>query len=92
MSEILGLKKQREKIVALMDCDANDSWATVELYRWQYGMLPMPQDQRKLIPSEGLKGMAKAIMAGNLNNFPTPMNVASVLFYVAKLIEKNAPK
>lgn len=70
----------------------NDSWAQVELYRWQYGELP-PQDEtcKKLDISEGLLGMARAIEKGDESNFPTPFNVVSVLRYVAKLLRnKNA--
>lgn len=67
--------------------DPNDSWAEVELYRWQYGELP-PQDEtcKALDVSEGLRGMAKAIEKHDLNNFPSPSNVISVLRYVAKLL------
>lgn len=70
----------------------DDSWAQVELFRWQYGELPKDgNDRRKLDVSEGLRNMAKAIEAGckggGREAMPTPFNVCSVLNYAAKLIE-----
>lgn len=69
--------------------DPNDSWAEVELYRWQWGELP-PNDEscKQLSVPDGLRGMASAIEKRDLNNFPSPMNVISVLRYAAKLIEQ----
>jgi hypothetical protein len=69
--------------------DPNDSWAEVELYRWQHGQLP-PNDEtcKELNVPNGLRGMANAIEKGNRENFPAPFNVTSVLRYAAKLIEK----
>lgn len=66
-----------------------DNWAEVELWRWQYGELPGQDDMRPLIVSEGIIGMAKAIEKGDELNFPTPMNVISVLRYAAKKIKEN---
>lgn len=68
--------------------DSNDSWAQVELYRWQYGELPS-SDIKELNESVALEKMAKAIEVGDRNNFPTPFNVVSVLRYVSKLLSKN---
>ena len=74
-----------------MEFDPNDSWAEVELYRWQHGELP-PQDDRckQLDKSAGLMAMAdaieKAIRSGNVEGMPAPHNVCSVLRYVAKLL------
>jgi len=86
---IAQMTKIKPKLILLHD-DPNDSWAQVELYRWQYGELP-PQDNscKKLKVSEGLKGMATAIETGDVKNFPSPMNVVSVLRYAAKLLEES---
>ncbi len=67
-----------------------DSWAKVELWRWQYGTLPRQDDMRPLDVSEGLRGMAAAIRKGDRSNFPTPFNVITVLEYVANVISANA--
>ena len=67
-----------------------DSWAKVELWRWQYGTLPRQDDMRPLDVSEGLRGMAAAIRKGDRSNFPTPFNVITVLEYVANVISANS--
>jgi len=72
--------------------DPEDSWARVELWRWQYGTLPRPDDMRPLDVSAGLRGMATAIRQGNRDNFPSPGNVVAVLEYAAKAIGANAPR
>ena len=72
--------------------DANDNWAQVELFRWQYGTLPKSGDDRRLSVPKGLRGMADAIEAGDKDNFPTPLNVVSVLRYAADLISRGQPK
>jgi hypothetical protein len=69
--------------------DPSDSWAEVELFRWQYGELPKGgSDNRKLDVSEGLIGMAKAIEKHLTNKefdkLPTPFNVCEVLKYCAR--------
>lgn len=66
-----------------------DSWAQVELWRWQYGGLPDANDYRPLDVSKGLQGMANAIKEGDLGKFPTPYNVVLVLEYAAKLLRKD---
>lgn len=68
--------------------DPNDSWARVELWRWQYGGLPAHDDMRPLDVSAGLRGMAAAITAGDRADFPAPGNVVAVLEYAAKVIEQ----
>ena len=69
--------------------DPGDSWAQVELYRWQHGELPGEDGKKEkaLSVPAGLRGMAAAITKGDRENFPTPFNVVSVLEYAAKLIE-----
>ena len=66
-----------------------DSWAKVELWRWQYGTLPQPDDMRPLDVAAGLRGMATAIRKGDRDNFPSPGNVVAVLEYAARLIAAN---
>jgi len=75
----------------IMIPDQDDSWAEVELYRWQHGKLrnaPGHVEQPFSAP-EGLRGMAKAIELGDRNNFPTPFNVTAVLAYAARRIENS---
>ncbi len=67
----------------------NDSWAQVELHRWQFGDLPAPDDTRKMIPSEGLRGMANALKEKDQRKWPAPFNIISVLEYVAKLLDES---
>jgi len=66
-----------------------DSWAKVELWRWQYGTLPQPDDMRPLDAAAGLRGMAAAIRKGDRSNFPTLFNVIAALEYAAKVISAN---
>ena len=66
----------------------DDSWARVELYRWQYGELPN-NDSPPLSVPKGLQAMAKAIRDGDADNFPSPYNVITVLEYASRIIEKN---
>lgn len=66
----------------------DDDWAEVELFRWQYGVVPMPGDDRKLNISEGLRGMSRAIENGckdSKHPMPTPFNICSILDYCARL-------
>ena len=72
----------------ILELGSNDSWAQVELYRWQHGELP-PQDEtcKKLDEPAALRAMADAIERGckdgKPNEMPSPFNVCSVLRYVA---------
>ncbi len=72
-----------------LEQDPNDQWAQVELYRWQHGNLPGEPGKPELpfSVSGGLRGMADAIGRGDLSNFPSPFNVASVLRYAAALLD-----
>lgn len=73
-----------------------DSWALVELHRWQYGELPQPNDTRPLVISIGLQNMANALEAGMKKDatpevrqaMPDPFNVCAVLRYTAKTLEE----
>lgn len=62
---------------------ANDSWAQVELFRWQYGELPQPDDDRHIQVDIALANAAKACREGKLD----PFNAASMLQYAGKLLE-----
>lgn len=68
-----------------------DSWAQVELYRWQHGQLP-PLDgtSKTLDESAALLAMADAIENGrktqNREAMPSPFNVCAVMRYVARKI------
>lgn len=65
-----------------------DSWAMVELYRWQYGHLPTDDcTDKPLIVSDGLKGMADAFSSVDAEDWPHPMNIAAVLRYVSNLVK-----
>jgi hypothetical protein len=69
-----------------------DSWAQVELYRWQHGELPgQPgKKEKQLDESVALLAMADAIEKGcktkNHNDMPSPFNVCAVMRYVARKI------
>jgi hypothetical protein len=71
---------------------AGDSWAEVELFRWQYGELPKSGDRRKLDRSVGLSRMADAIAeackAGTTVGMPSPFNLCEVLRYISRRIGK----
>ena len=66
-----------------------DSWARVELWRWQYGTLPTPDDMRPLDVAYGMVQMAKALDLPMKRgaDMPMPCNVAAVLRYAAKIIQ-----
>lgn len=69
--------------------DPEDSWARVEMYRWEHGELPM-ENVKSLNESKALLAIADAIekgcKSGNLEEIPSPFNLCSVLRYVAKKI------
>ena len=74
--------------------DFNDSWAKVELYRWEHGELPLDDETCKpLNVPVALEAMAKAIEDGcknkDVGSMPSPFNVCSVLRYVAKNLPKE---
>ena len=67
--------------------DPNETWARVELWRWQYGALPKPGDMRPLNVSTALRRMAGALNDGVAGQMPTLGNTVSVIKYVAELLE-----
>ena len=69
--------------------DPEDSFAQVELYRWQYGELPEHGNEKPLDVSAGLEGMSEAIKAKDMENFPSPHSVIIALEYAAKLLRKS---
>lgn len=74
--------------------DPDDSWAEVELFRWQYGKLPNTTDYDCVLDvSAGLEGMSKAIELackepGKGHPMPAPFNVCAVLEYCARRLRK----
>lgn len=75
--------------------DPNDSWAQVELYRWQHGELPsVYKTCKKLHVPTALKAMADAIEEGCKSGgslpMPSPYNVCAVLRFAAKILPENA--
>jgi hypothetical protein len=79
-------KAELAKTPAFALPDPEDSWARVELWRWQYGTLPAADDMRPLDVPSGLRGMAAAIRQGDLANCPATGNVVAVLEYAAKIV------
>lgn len=76
-----------------------DNWAKVELFRWQYGELPKPDDQRKLDIPKALAAMADAIEIGckkqDQRLMPSPSNVCAVLRFAARSLSQtrgNTPR
>lgn len=90
MSEKLGRRKLTEKFLATLKSDGNDSWALVELYRWQHGELPQLDNPKPLDVAAALRNMAEVFVEKDQSLWPIPTSVASVLMYVAKLIPDNA--
>jgi hypothetical protein len=77
--------------------DPNDSWAQVELYRWQHGELP-PQDKqcKNLHVPTAIRAMANALesglKSGDMSNAPSPFNGLSVMRYSASVIQRSKNK
>ena len=63
------------------------NWGEVELFRWQYGELPKPDDKRPLIYSEALIKAGKAVREMQVS----PFN-ASEMLKVAGLLLKDLGK
>ena len=87
-------KPSYPKKPAKLERDANDSWAQVELYRWQHGELPPQNDTcKQLDEPAAIRAMADAIeagcRAGDSKQMPSPYNVCSVLRYAAKNFSRN---
>lgn len=61
-------------------------WTRVELWRWQYGELPKPDDERELDVVKGLRNMAEAFKSGD--EIPTTVAASQALEYAAYLIEQ----
>ncbi len=64
--------------------DPTESWAIVELYRWQYDELP-DKNAKKLDISKALENMAQKMLIPNKEKqeIPSPFNVGMVLKYLA---------
>lgn len=74
-------------ITVELDYDPNDSWALVELSRWQTGELPNP-DSPPLDISLALKHIANNIEKNVKSHTPehliSPSNLVSILRYLSK--------
>jgi len=91
-AEYAKMDAERDEILARLGVPPpEDSWARVELWRWQYGTLPTPDDMRPLDVAYGMAQMAKALDQPMRRgaNMPMTCNVAAVLRYAAKLISAN---
>lgn len=87
-------EKMKEKDFKLPDLpDPNDSWAMVELYRWQHGCLPgCAEDEPKNRPLDiplALESMAKPLEGNDTKAMPIPPNVASVLRFAAAQLRRK---
>lgn len=75
-----------------------DSWALVELYRWQHDELPGEHNKSKeLDESVALVKMAEAIEKGckekDISLMPNPFAVCAILRYMSRKINrKEVPK
>ena len=71
--------------------EPDESWARVELWRWQHGgecgHLPQNDDMRPVDVPTALDRMAAATERGQTS----PMNCAIVMRYASKLLRPNAP-
>lgn len=80
---------KRDKFAELLQSQANDSWARVELYRWQHGEMP-PQDSmtcKELSIPEALRAMSMTFCENDHEKWPIPFNIASVMQFAAKELE-----
>jgi len=72
--------------------DPEENWAEVELYRWQYGRLPIEGKEEPLDASKGFEAMADAIAegckSGDTSKMPNPFNVMMALRYAAKKLKQ----
>ena len=70
----------------------DDDFAMVELWRWQYGKLPLFGETRSLDLPAGLRAMARAIRSGcearDASKMPTPDNVCEVLEFCARQFQQ----
>ena len=64
------------------------TWTRVELWRWQYGSLPEPDDDRGLDVVKGLRNMAGALLNPDPDiDRPSPHATGQALEYAAHLLE-----
>lgn len=65
-----------------------DSYARVELYRWQHGELPPQKRSKELDESVAISRMTDALEAGikegDMSKAPAPHNLVAVLRYIAR--------
>jgi hypothetical protein len=61
----------------------NISWAQVELFRWQYGELPKPEDTREIDYEKAFKAASEGCKEGKLD----PFNASMMLWYAGELLK-----
>jgi hypothetical protein len=66
----------------------SDNWAKVELYRWQHGELP-PDNEKDVKPLNVPEALRAGVKMMDTKDCPSVFNVAQVLSYVAKELEKE---
>ncbi len=86
---------RKEKVTGLLETlhsTGNDSWARVELYRWQHDKLPTDNDNQEMIISKALSSAAIKLINPIEGQTISPLAVASVLMYLSKLELKDSPQ
>lgn len=76
----------------ILDRNPNDSWAEVELYRWQYGDLPDGAELPLSIKagySNMINAVRDAVTSGDPGDLPDFSNFLSVLEYVKKYMPEK---
>lgn len=71
------------KVVGIDEEKANDTWAEVELWRWQYGHLPDSSDTQPLDIKIATQKMAEALLEGKVQ----PFSAASVIKFLGRQFE-----
>jgi len=78
-------EKKKPPVVEIKD-NPFHSWARVELWRWQYGELPQPDDERELDVPVAVEKMVEALTDETRDDRPGVFNCAQVLSYLGHLI------
>lgn len=93
----LDIEPAKRTPIPISDTDFANSWAMVELHRWQYGELPLPSDCRPVDMKVAARAMASALRTAMQStaefaqtNCPSPFNCATVLAYLSRQ-ESNKP-
>lgn len=89
MSEALKKENRQKILLEQLSSDSNEQWALVELYRWEHGELPRMGEQKPLSIKNAVMKMAEAFTIEDEKKWPAPMNIASVLAYLASKLLKT---